>query len=479
MKSLKPAGALAAFLLALSSLSAATAERWKGKVDLPTGPLEFTVLIGVDAETGKAGAKIDIPAQGAMGLGLVDVVDTGEKIAFTIGPVGAEFSFVPSEDGASAEGKLDQSGMTFTASMQRLTEEEVEEARAGRPQEPKAPFPYAQWEVKYENPADGAKFAGTLTVPEGRGPFPAAILITGSGAQDRDESLVGHRPFAVIADHLSRNGIAVLRSDDRGVGGSSGGKEHPLTVDFASDVAAAAGFLKQFQTIDSAKIGLIGHSEGGLIAPMVAAKDPSIAFAVLLAGTGVNGREILREQVKAMSMAAGLPEEAANLQVAQQQELLGMVVDGKSDEELRSATMRIVKAQMEAQGMSDSISEQALEQTVTAQLASITSPWMRAFLTLDPGPSLRKTTCPILALNGSLDTQVLATQNLPEIKKALERAGNTDVTIKEIPGLNHLFQHATTGAFSEYAQIEETISPEVLELMTSWIQERMSRPAQG
>ncbi len=479
MKTFKPASVLAALLLAVSALSTAASERWKGRVDLPSGPLEFTVLIGVDAETGKPGAKIDIPAQGAIGLSLVDVVDTGEKISFTIGPVGAVFSFAPAADGATAEGKLEQSGMTFPASMEKLSEEERASAEAGRPQDPKAPFPYSQWEVRYENPADGASFAGTLTVPEGRGPFPAAILITGSGAQDRDESLLGHRPFAVIADHLSRNGIAVLRSDDRGVGGSSGGKDGPTTIDFAGDVAAAAKYLKEFKTIDQDGIGLIGHSEGGLIAPMVAASQPDIAFAVLLAGPGVNGKEILREQVQALAVAAGAPEAIAAEQAEQQQAILAKIVNGESDAAIETSIREVVTAQIEAQGMAETMSDEGIELAVKAQLAALTNPWMRAFLTLEPSESLSETTCPVLALNGSLDTQVLAWQNLPAIEKALKRAGNKDVTIKEMPGLNHLFQHATTGGFAEYAQIDETFSPEVLELMTTWITERTSKPDQG
>jgi pimeloyl-ACP methyl ester carboxylesterase len=311
-------------------------------------------------------------------------------------------------------------------------------------------------EVTYENKPGGAKLAGTLTLPPGFGPFPAVLLITGSGQQDRDEAIMGHRPFLVLADHLTRKGIAVLRVDDRGIGGSTGEVKTATTEDFAGDVLAGVEFLKnRGKPIDPHKIGLIGHSEGGTIAPMVATRSSDVAFIVMMAGTGVPGDEILMAQVAGLSKAAGVPAAAIARNLDLERQILD-IVKQESDPKAREARLREWK-------------EKSAPQMPDAQVQAVMTPWMRFFVTFDPATALRKVACPVLALNGERDLQVPPDLNLPAIDKALKAGGNHDYQIVKLPKLNHLFQTSQTGAMDEYARIEETIAPGALETMSTWI----------
>lgn len=325
-----------------------------------------------------------------------------------------------------------------------------------RPQNPVKPYPYREEDVSYDNKSTGNRLAATLTLPSGKGPFPAVLLLTGSGPQDRDETVFGHKPFLVLSDYLTRKGIAVLRADDRGVGKSTGNFAAATTADFATDAEAGVAYLKTRSEINSRMIGLIGHSEGGDIAPMVAARNPDVAFIVMLAGSGVRGDEIIVEQVRKLSELSGASSSEVEKRVAQQRELLTLVEKGTDDpavaKELREKLLEVVP-----------------EAQVGTAMQQINSPWYRYFLAYDPATALRKVSCPVLALNGSKDIQVAPEQNLPGIRKALEAAGNKHFEVEELPGLNHLFQTAKTGSLEEYAQIEETMSPVVLERVASWI----------
>jgi pimeloyl-ACP methyl ester carboxylesterase len=291
------------------------------------------------------------------------------------------------------------------------------------------------------------KLAGTLTVPRDKKPAPAVILITGSGAQDRDESLMGHKPFLVLADHLTRKGIAVLRVDDRGVGGSSGSPNDSTTLDFAKDVRAGVDFLKQRPEVDKTRIGLIGHSEGGIIAPIVASQSQDIAFIVLMAATGVIGEQVLLEQSAALILAGSGTQEMV-----------------KKNQEAQRRIFELVRTEKDR-----AVMKTKLEEVAGAQGAAAATPWFGVFLTLDPAEYLRKVSCPVLVVQGELDRQVIASQNVPPIAKALEQAGNRDYTIVKLPRLNHLFQTATSGTPSEYAKIDETIAPVALDTMSDWI----------
>jgi len=313
----------------------------------------------------------------------------------------------------------------------------------------------------------GHTLAGTVTLPDaanfGDGPYPAVVFITGSGAQDRDETLFDHKPFAVIADHLAKRGIASLRCDDRGVFGSTGNPQTPNTLHFADDVRAQVAFLAARDDVD--EIGLVGHSEGGLIAPIVAADSGDVDFLVLLAGTGVPGKEILIEQTAALLAAGGLPPAMIENAKGIQTELLESYAAGAEVEVLRELTAELIRAQSIVP-----VDDETMESLLGAALAPFESNWMRTFVTLDPREYLRRTTQPVLVLNGSKDLQVLVDQNIPEIKEAL--ADNPDVTVTVFEDLNHLFQRAETGAIYEYATIQTTIEPEVLETIADWIADR-------
>jgi hypothetical protein len=330
-------------------------------------------------------------------------------------------------------------------------------AEPRRPQNPVKPYPYREEEVTYANKAGGNTLAATLTVPPGKGPFPAVLLIVGSGPHDRDESLMGHKPFLVLADYLTRKGIVVLRADKRGVGKSTGDNETATTADYATDAEAGVAYLKTRSEVDPHKIGLVGHSEGGVIAPMAAVADPDVAFIVMMAGSGVEGDQILVEQGRLIAEAGGMSKEKAEENAVKQREVLALVETEKDsailDKELRE--------KLAADGLP--------EAQIGATIKIATAPWFRYFLTYDPAVTLRKVTCPVLVINGSLDLQVPPAQNLPAIRKALQDGGNKHFEVDELPGLNHLFQTAKTGAPSEYGEIEETMSPVALDKMGGWI----------
>ncbi len=465
-------------------------QRWKGEITLPGAKLEFILALTPAAAPESASAKLSIPLQGLTDQPLRDVRAPGAApadgkpgvIAFTLAEPNpkagwAYFTLTPAEDGRTAKGVMRQAGREFPVTMSVVGAQEQVGPR--RPQLPVPPFPYAQREVSYTNAIDGAKLAGTLTIPEearfGKGPHPAVLLITGSGAQDRDESLLGHKPFAVIADRLTREGLAVLRVDDRGVGGSTAPKlGGETTEDFVGDALAGVKFLGGQPEVDPARIGLVGHSEGGVIAPMAAARAPKeIAFIVMLAGTGVSGGEVLATQMRAMARAEGMGDDLLDRQEVVQRRLLRLVSEGAGDDALKAAIESLARVQMDlpAEGEIPAAKRELFDSAVNQGLRQLGSPWMRAFIRLDPRDALRKVRCPVLALNGALDTQVLADVNAPEVRKALAEGG-ADATVEVLPGLNHLFQTCRTGALSEYAEIEETFAPAALDRLSTWLRER-------
>jgi len=357
--------------------------------------------------------------------------------------------------------------------MKRLAAGETAAKELKRPQEPKPPFPYESVEVTFENKAANATLAGTLTLPKGSGPFPCVVLVTGSGPQDRDEALLGHRPFLVLSDYLTRHGLAVLRYDDRGVAKSTGKFATATSDDFADDALAGLEFLKTRKEIDAKKIGIAGHSEGGLIAPMCAAKSKDVAFIVLLAGTGIRGAELLPIQSKLIAVASGTPEAEAERQAKESSAIFAMMVAGKSDSEVKEAIRVAVLKQLalepETKDLPEAERKKKADQLVEEQSGELFSSWFRRFLVLDPRESLKKVTCPVLAVNGEKDLQVPSLVNLPQIEKTLRDSGNKDVMIIEFAGLNHLFQTCKTGSPTEYPQIEETFAPVALEGVTDWI----------
>lgn len=330
-------------------------------------------------------------------------------------------------------------------------------------QEPKYPFPYIEEEVSFNNQEAGATLSGTLTLPSAQGPFPVVILIAGSGDIDRDETVYGHKPFLVLADYLTRQGIAVLRYDKRGCAKSTGNYKDATTQDFSDDVLSAIKYIKSRKDVNLKQIGLIGHSEGGIIAPIVSSKSKDVAFAVLLAGTGVIGAENLYQQSALIQRARGTTEETINLS-RQFLEQMITLVKNEPNQQIAAVQLRAI-----ADNFREAIQEKGSLEYLDRIATRVNSKWFRYYLTFDPNTSLKQMQVPVLVLNGDHDLQVSSKQNLPAISKALEKAGNKDFTLVELPKLNHFFQTCETGSIEEYETIEETIAPSVLTLISDWI----------
>lgn len=428
---------------------------WEGPLKILSGQsIRLRINITKNPD-GTLKATTDSPDQGAFGIPIDSITLEGRTLRWSLKQLQASYEGTLNEAGTEIAGKLTQ-GVALDLVLKRM--DATASKGPNRPQEPKPPFPYAAEDLTFPSKAAGVTLAGTLTMPAGKGPHPAVILISGSGPQDRNEAIMGHKPFLVLADHLTRQGIAVLRYDDRGFGKSTGTFTTATSADFSQDAEGALDLLRKRPEIDAKRIGFAGHSEGGIIAPMVAARRGDVAFLVLMAGTGVTGEQVMYEQARAINKAAGAPDEAAQKNRELQQKLFAAIREEADSEKLQIRLQTILEAEPmipEAQRM--------------AQVRQVSSPWFRFFVTYDPAPMLEKVKCPVLAINGALDLQVIPAQNLQPIAAALRKGGNQHVEMLELPGLNHLFQTAKTGSISEYAQIEETMSPKALEAISGWI----------
>ena len=402
------------------------------------------------AENGYS-ATLDVPAQGAFDVPVDETVFQDNHLQLTLSAMGANYS--GTLKGETIEGEFTQHGMAFPLNLARGEKE----APKARPQDPQPPFNYRAEEVTFTNKKEGNTLAGTLTIPEGDGPFPALVLVSGSGQQNRDEELMNHRPFWVIADYLSRRGVAVLRYDDRGMGGSTGEVLNATSLDFSYDAEAAFDFLRNRKEINASQVGILGHSEGGIINFMVAERRPEVAFLVSLAGPAVSGIEVLKEQQAAILRAQGMTEEMVQFSGNANAQMFDIIEASNDREEADTLLRQLLKGW--------GYNEELTEQTV-GQMAS---PWMYYFLKYDPTDAIVKTNCPALLLNGSKDLQVIASQNLPAYERIIAEHGKTNLTLREMPDLNHLFQHCEMGSPTEYVTIEETISPEVLEAIVEFV----------
>lgn len=448
--------ALSLFLVFSASGAAAqdAAGDWKGSLSVNGRELRLQVHIAKDP-AGVLTGTLDSLEQNAKGLALAGVDSDGKSLSFDLPAASAHF--VGIWNGTGWAGQWNQGGVVLPLVLEPGLFAPT--PAANRPQTPKPPFPYQTVDVTFDGGGpDGqrAKLAGTLTLPQGAGPFPAVVLISGSGPNDRDETIKDHKPFAVIADALTRQGIAVLRYDKRGVAKSTGDYAAATSADFADDATAAVAFLRARPDIAGGRIGVIGHSEGGLIAPMVVGKDPKVAFVVLLAGPAITGAEILKLQVRAKAEAAGAPPEEIEKRVELEGRLLA-ALGGAKDE--ASAKAAVDKVLAETPGLAPNMA------AASRQLAG--SVWFRSFVAYDPVPALKALKVPVLALYGDKDFQVPPSANAEPMKAALK--GDKDATVTVMPGLNHLFQLATTGLDDEYGEIEETISPSALDRLTAWV----------
>jgi len=413
-------------------------------------------------------ATLDSPSQGVTGVAIDTVMVNGAELRFELRSLGAAYQGTVAPDATGIRGTWRQGSQVVTLDLERQAVLEQH-----RPQTPVEPRPYDAEEVVVENPAAGVKLAGTFTRPRGGGPFPAVLLIGGSGAQNRDEEIFEHRPFLVLADHLTRHDIAVLRLDDRGVGGSTGSLALATLDDFAADAAAATRFLAARPDVDHARIGLVGHSEGGLVAALVAAADPGVAFVVLLAAPGIPGDSLLMLQGAAIMGLLGEPAEMIGWNRRLQRVMFDQVKTAPDSASLHQRLSRVITVALPL--LPESRQGQVNAQNLAGQVDMMTTRWFRSFVSCDPAPTLRKLRCPVLALTGEKDLQVLPEENLAGIEQALVDGGNREHRTVELPGLNHLFQTSKNGSPAEYGQIEETFAPAALDTITTWIEARTGK----
>ena len=435
---------------------------WHGLLEIPGSPLRLVFHI---SETGDSlSATLDSPDQNAYGIPVTSTRVENRTLILTVANLAIEYTGIVLDDGA-VRGTFRQGGQSFPLI---LTREPVSKAAVTRPQDPVPPYPYKSEDVVFPNTDDDIMLAGTLTLPEGT-PFAAVILITGSGPQDRNEELMGHRPFLVLSDHLTKAGIAVLRFDDRGTGASTGNFSVATTMDFARDVQAAIKYLKTRTEIDPTRIGLIGHSEGGIVAPLVATSFNDVAFIAMLAGPGIRGKELIVLQSVLINRSMGLKEELIERSRTVNEEVLDLVLNTHDADSLHSKITSYLRGALKAHPHILAQSGMTEDAFVNMQASALSSSWMRTFLKHDPAPVLEKVKCPVLALFGEKDLQVPPDPNADAVAQALKRGGNTQNTVKVMPGLNHLFQEAHTGSPAEYGVIEQTISPTALNALSSWI----------
>lgn len=441
-------------------------EYWEGKLNISGASLRLVLKV-LTNDRGVLSAKLDSPDQNVENIPVSLISIANDSLKFEVASLIAKYSGKIEKDSMIAKGIFKQASLSLPLILKKV--EKLTEVK--RPQTPQKPFPYNEEDVVFENNVANIKLAGTLTYPKEGNKFPAVIMVTGSGAQDRDETIFKHKPFFVIADYLTRNGIAVLRYDDRGFGKSTGNFSTATSADFATDVLSAVEYLKSRKEIDESKIGIIGHSEGGMIAPLAASSSDDVAFIILLAGPGMKGRDLLILQTELILRANGEPESEIEKSIKINGTAYNIVINQPDSSlayaELQNLFNEIIAGLPEEEKNKPEYSNANFQQMAK----TILSPWFRFFLKFEPKEYLEKIQIPVLALNGEKDLQVPAKENLSKIEESLKIAGNKNYKIVELPGLNHLFQNCKTGSPKEYGEIEETFSVEALKIIRDWITE--------
>ncbi|MBD2724492.1 alpha/beta hydrolase family protein [Hymenobacter armeniacus] len=430
---------------------------WNGAL----GPIDF-ILHLTDPAAGPRTATLDIPAQKAKGLPL-QFTAPGDSVYLRLAQPEARFAGRRSADGQQLLGEWQQGLRAFPLTLARGATGAKPALR--RPQTPQPPFPYQSADITFRNEKAGVTLAGTYTVPADKGPFPAVVLLTGSGPEDRNETIFGHQPFAVLADYLTRRGIAVLRFDDRGVGQSGGTQQNMTSADYTTDAQAALAWLRAQPGIRKNQVGVLGHSEGGTAAIGAAIQPAGPDFLVLLAAPGIAGDELIVQQSLALT----------RLQTTDAAQLAAVEKQARAMTQIVQKTPDDAQARAQLTALYNPTNAPEIKAALEPQLANMVSPFYRHLLADRPAQTLAKVRCPVLALGGSKDVQVPATRNLAATAAALKAGGNRDATTKELPGLNHLFQTATTGGIGEYGTIEETFSPAALQLIADWIAQHTNK----
>jgi len=453
-----------AFLISFSLSAQKITGDWYGELGSGENRMQFVFHIE-ETEAGLS-ATMDIPRRNLKGIKTQKTTFENSELHIDGKNFGFEYKGTFNADSAALLGKFIEGVNEVPLNLNR--DKLVAPKAKKRPQEPSKPYPYREEEVVFTNEKDEITLAGTLTLPMGNGKFPVAILITGSGPQNRDEEIFGHKPFLVLADHLTSLGIAVLRYDDRGVNQSTGNFAEATTADFATDVESAITYLKTRKDIDKKQIGLVGHSEGGIIAPIVAVNTKDVAFMVLLAGTGVSGYETSQIQATTLRGFSVPDEEAYNKFIT---DALDIASEDKDVALVREELTAFYNKSPFFNAMAGDGPQR--EQVLKGLVETRTNKWIRYFYNYNPADMLVKVKCPVLSINGTKDQQVVASVNQDGIRSALKKGKNKDFQVIALEGMNHFFQEAETGAMNEYADIEETFSPKALKIVSDWILERV------
>jgi uncharacterized protein len=434
---------------------------WLGELEIPnTAELRMGITISKISDNSYK-AVLNIIDQATGDIPCDEVSNKNDSVIIRIKGLGIEIAGAVDQWHKTIKSEFRQGGGIFPVLFSRIDKLPV----LIRPQEPKKPYPYNEENVVFENKKAGIKLAGTLTFPKSKTKFPAVLLVTGSGQQNRDEEIGRHKPFWIIADYLTRNGIAVLRVDDRGIGGSTGNFDQSTTGDFAEDALAGITFLKNRQEINQNKIGILGHSEGGMVAPLVASISADVAFIVSMAGVFENFEDVVLDQILNQLKLQGIKDEDIELERSWRKKIYSL-----AKENTDSATAAIKLWELYNELPKDETTRLNWPKgRQDAQIKQLLNPWWRYILGMDNKAILMKVKCPMLAIYGELDQQVNPDKNIPIIEKILKEGGNKNSMVKKLPGLNHLFQTAKTGSEYEYIRIEETVSPQALQVITDWI----------
>ncbi len=446
------------FLFLFSSLTQSFAQdiegTWQGRLFVFSKDIRVVFHFKRDS-IGGFSATMDSPDQGSFENKVEDVEKIGDSLHFEMSDVDGEYSGTYNKDSAAYYGHVKQHGFKMSL---KLIKGDADDLLYKRSQKPVKPFPYYEEEVRVINKKDGDTLAGTFTRPSAKGKFPVVILITGSGAEDRDESLMAHKPFLILSDYLTRRGFAVLRCDDRGTAKSTGNFSSATAPDFASDVEAQLDYLKTRADVNTKKIGLIGHSEGGTIAPMVAANRKDVAFIVMMAGVAVDFFENLIVQDSLYAVSEGMSKDAVGKFLEKQKKLFGILGASKDSSAV-------------ADGINNYLSgEKATDKEIIMTIRQLSSSWLRWYVGFDPQINLRKLHCAVLAINGEKDIQVPAAINIAAVERTLKASGNKNYKAEILPGLNHLFQQCKKCSVSEYVNIEETMNPIALTTIGDWME---------
>lgn len=444
------------------SVPAGLEGKWLGTLNVG---IELRLVFNIDIDGDSLSSTLDSPDQSTYGIPTGSTTYANGTITVDMPMMNAQYAGKYSADSNMITGVWIQ-GAPMPLTLRRVDSV----AKKIRPQDPLPPLPYYSEEVTFANKkAKGVTLAGTLTVPKGSGPFPAVILISGSGPQDRNEELLGHKPFLVLSDHLTRHGIIVLRYDDRGYGASTGDHSTATSADFATDANAAMKYLMSRKDLNISVAGFAGHSEGGVIAPMAAAKNKQADFLVLLAGTGIPGDSLLMLQGELIGRASGMTDSTLKYAGILRRNLMDLVMAYPDTAELRKAVIDFNRSFLQTTPPDVLNALQMTPADTAYGYDAFSGPWMRYFMSYDPAPVLTKTRIPVLALNGKKDLQVPWQENLSAIEAALKTAGNTRYRIEAPENLNHLFQNCATGSPFEYSSIDETFDPATMQLISDWI----------